>query len=161
VYPKEKVAISDIWLHSACLKVGAIVSPEASLDEADRAHRAHLSSASSQCSVCSSTLSLNSVYVSVASGEKRIYCKVDVPRAIHTAVVDSIALRRALTAPKADNPGPKALKTGTGSMRFKGLTLRSKGMRGGMDAPKLGVKAGTGQVSHLVDIGAYSTRPGD
>ncbi|KAL7409228.1 hypothetical protein BDY24DRAFT_404094 [Mrakia frigida] len=117
VYPKEKIGISDIWFHTACLK----------------------------CSVCSSTLSLNSVYVSVASGEKKIYCKVDVPRAIHTAVVDSIALRRALTAPKPDNPGPKALRTG--SMRFKGLTLRSKGMRGGMEGPKLNVVAGTGQVS--------------
>lgn len=101
-----------------------------------------------QCSVCSSTLSLNSVYVSVASGAKKIYCKVDVPRAVHTAVVDSVALRRALSAPKADlNKGTTALNGGKmGSMRFKGLTLRSKGMRSGLDAPKIDVETGVNRV---------------
>lgn len=51
VYPQEKVVISDIWVHKQCLK----------------------------CSVCSSTLSLNSVYVSVGTGDtKKLFCKSDV-----------------------------------------------------------------------------------
>lgn len=69
------------------------------------------------------------------------------PRAIFTTVVDSIALRHALQAPKADAVGSKALSGGggSGSMRFKGLTLRSKGMHG-VNVPKLGVQGGVNRV---------------
>lgn len=72
-----------------------------------------------QCSACNSTLSLSSVYVASApkplpgwgtgadegndkddkdpNHTKRLYCAKDVPKMVHTSVVDSVALKQAMS----------------------------------------------------------------
>lgn len=58
------------------------------------------STADVQCSACSATLSLNSVYVAPSPfdpGQKLLWCAKDVPKMVHTSVVDSIALKTAMS----------------------------------------------------------------
>lgn len=95
--------------------------------------------ANSKCSECSTTLSLNSVYLApspTSPTEKLLYCAKDVPKIVHTSIVDSISLK---TAMKAPNPTTTPMgvmegkKKGKGkTIRFKGLTLRSKSIAAGL-----------------------------
>ncbi|WWD17394.1 hypothetical protein CI109_101835 [Kwoniella shandongensis] len=88
-----------------------------------------------QCSVCFSTLSLSSVYVApcpLPPFDRLLFCAKDVPRMIHTSIVDSRSLKAAMKGPDAANPQKALLAPMTHgggqsrSVRFKGLALRSK-----------------------------------